>query len=257
MLVGVLLLSASFTFNGCADSSAAAPVIAIAPKSAVTKGIHTVKSGESLYLIAWRYGRDFKELAVANGIDEPFNIHPGQKISLRLASTKQLERYAQKKQKSRTVVKEVKAVSLKEHKPSSSRLTPKDPIIVNKSSTWLWPAKGQVISRFQQKPKPNKGIDIASHKGSSVTATKAGKVVYSGQGLRGYGRLLIIKHDDDYLSAYAHNDEILVKEGHYVKQGQTIAKMGESDSDQVKLHFEIRKNGQPVDPLRYLPKIHS
>jgi lipoprotein NlpD len=115
---------------------------------------------------------------------------------------------------------------------------------------WGWPAQGKILAPFSESAK---GVDISGKPGQPVLATAAGKVVYSGTGLRGYGKLIIIKHNKTYLSAYAHNSEILVKEGDSVVKGQKIAEMGNSDSDQIKLHFEIRRLGKPVDPLRYLP----
>ena len=117
---------------------------------------------------------------------------------------------------------------------------------------WGWPAKGKVVTQFSDTTSL-KGIDIAGSAGQPVTASASGKVVYAGSGLRGYGKLIIIKHNDAYLSAYAHNRDILVKEGQQVVKGQKIAEMGNTDTDQVKLHFEIRRQGKPVDPLRYLP----
>ena len=115
---------------------------------------------------------------------------------------------------------------------------------------WIWPAKGKVIAGFTE---ATKGIDIAGKKGAPVVAAAAGRVVYSGQGLRGYGKLVIIKHNETWLSAYAHNDNIVVKEQQDVKRGQKIAEMGATDADQVKLHFEVRRQGKPVDPARILP----
>ncbi|MDE2366163.1 MAG: peptidoglycan DD-metalloendopeptidase family protein [Betaproteobacteria bacterium] len=117
---------------------------------------------------------------------------------------------------------------------------------------WSWPAKGKLLEGFSES---TKGIDIAGKPGQAVTASAAGKVVYSGAGLRGYGKLIIIKHNNTYLSAYAHNNKILVKEGQTVSKGQKIAEMGNTDADLVKLHFEIRKNGKPVDPLKHLPEV--
>ena len=117
---------------------------------------------------------------------------------------------------------------------------------------WVWPAKGKIITGFSEAASL-KGIDIAGTSGQAVAASAGGKVVYAGTGLRGYGKLIIIKHNGTYLSAYAHNKEILVKEGQQVNRGQRIAEMGNTDADQVKLHFEIRRQGKPVDPLRYLP----
>jgi lipoprotein NlpD len=117
---------------------------------------------------------------------------------------------------------------------------------------WAWPAAGKVISGFSETANL-KGIDIAGKAGQPVLASGAGKVVYAGSGLRGYGKLIIIKHNNTFLSAYAHNREILVKEGQQVARGQKIAEMGDSDADKVMLHFEIRRFGKPVDPAKFLP----
>lgn len=121
----------------------------------------------------------------------------------------------------------------------------------NLNAEWIWPVQGKVIASFNEN---NKGIDIAGKSGQPVYAANSGKVVYSGTGLRGYGKLIIIKHDKTFLSAYAHNRHLLVKEGDDVKKGQKIAEMGNTDADQVKLHFEIRRFGKPVDPITYLGK---
>ncbi len=117
---------------------------------------------------------------------------------------------------------------------------------------WGMPTKGKVIGQFSESAN-RKGIDIAGKLGQPVMASAAGKVVYSGSGLRGYGKLIIIKHNKTYLSAYAHNDKILVKEGQSVSRGQKIAEMGNTDAKQVELHFEVRRFGKPVDPAKYLP----
>jgi lipoprotein NlpD len=119
------------------------------------------------------------------------------------------------------------------------------------SADWIWPVSGKVIDRFDEKR--NKGIAIAAREGDPVVASADGQVVYSGSGLRGYGNLVILKHNDDFISAYAHNRQILVKQGQAVKRGQRIAEVGMSDASQPKLHFEIRRQGKPVDPLAYLP----
>jgi lipoprotein NlpD len=116
---------------------------------------------------------------------------------------------------------------------------------------WIWPAKGSVIGEFDESK--NKGVDIAGAAGDPVLASADGKVVYAGAGLRGYGNLIILKHNNTYLTAYAHNQSLLVKEDQVVKKGQKIAEMGNSDTDKVKLHFEVRRQGKPVDPLKYLP----
>jgi lipoprotein NlpD len=117
--------------------------------------------------------------------------------------------------------------------------------------TWIWPSDGKVVATFDEGK--NKGIDIAGRAGQSVLAAGSGKVMYAGSGIRGYGNLVIVKHSNNLLSAYAHNRSILVKEGQSVNRGQTIAEMGDSDTDAVKLHFEIRQQGKPVDPSKFLP----
>jgi lipoprotein NlpD len=136
-----------------------------------------------------------------------------------------------------------------------ARVDPKpvpEPADGDEKVDWSWPAKGRIVTGFSEAANL-KGIDIAGAAGQPVAASAGGKVVYAGTGLRGYGKLIIVKHNGMYLSAYAHNKEILVKEGQQVTKGQKIAEMGNTDADQVKLHFEIRRHGKPVDPLRYLP----
>jgi lipoprotein NlpD len=118
----------------------------------------------------------------------------------------------------------------------------------------VWPASGKLIAKFSTKKQGNKGIDIAGNRNDSVRAAADGKVVYAGDVLRGYGKLIIVKHNDDYLSAYAHNDRILVKEQQAVKAGEVIAKMGDTDAKRVMLHFEVRFRGKSVNPLKYLPR---
>lgn len=124
--------------------------------------------------------------------------------------------------------------------------------VVNSVGKWRWPAEGKVIESFSDVQGGNKGVDIAGSRGQPVFATAAGRVVYSGNALRGYGNLIIIKHNDDYLSAYAHNDTILVRDQQEVQAGQKIATMGSSGTSSVRLHFEIRYKGKSVNPLRYL-----
>lgn len=136
-------------------------------------------------------------------------------------------------------------------KPVSKEATNKEADDV--ALDWIWPTKGRVIAEFSE-VKASKGIDISGIRGQTISASAAGKVVYAGSGLRGYGKLVIIKHNAIYLTAYAHNQQIMVKEGQAVTQGQKIAEMGDSDADQVMLHFEVRQMGKPVDPLKFLPE---
>lgn len=194
------------------------------------KSYHTVVRGETLFSISWRYGVDAKELARWNRIPKPYTIYPGQK--LRVNST---------------------APGVKGKTPVASKKTskPKQKTKTVPVGDWRWPVKGKLLSKFSS---TNNGIDVVAKSGSPVTAASGGKVVYAGSGLKGYGNLLIIKHNASFLSAYAHNRKLLVREGAAVKAGQKIAEVGATGTDRNKLHFEIRKNGNPVDPLKYLPR---
>ena len=229
--------------------------------------MHTVQRGETLYQIAFRYGWDWKALAAANNMREPYTIFPGQQISLRGG---QAQAVAQRQPQpapvarpgssaSRPSVPVAAAPPAARQPPAAQRpVTPRPstpaPALPANVSGWTWPVQGPLISRFQSNGSLNKGIDIAGQLGQPVKAAAQGAVVYAGRGLIGYGDMIIIKHDDVYLSAYGHNSRLLVSEGDQVRAGQVIAEMGSSGTDRVKLHFEIRRRGQPVDPLTYLPK---
>lgn len=141
-----------------------------------------------------------------------------------------------------------------QNQPVVSQPIPQDNAPVASSIAWRWPTSGNVVQGFSSSDGGNKGIDIGGSRGQAVNATAGGRVVYAGNALRGYGNLIIIKHNDDFLSAYAHNDSILVKDQQEVKAGQQIAKMGNTGTNDVKLHFEIRYKGKSVDPTRYLPR---
>ena len=224
-------------------------------------GQHAVRSGDTLYRIAWRYGRGLKELAKANNIDPPYVIVPGQKINLEKSQSDRKSKYTNlnaQKISERNVTKSKISVSerkiVTEHKKYKNY----------KNIKWKRPHPGPIIANYNSRSTgnmdglaqgvPNKGIDISGQIGDPIFAAADGEVVYAGNGLLGYGNLVIINHNEHYLSAYAHNRNILVKEGWIIKIGQKIAEMGSSESQQTKLHFEIRRNGQSVDPLQYLPK---
>ena len=199
---------------------------------------HTVLSGETLYAIAWRYGLDYRQLAQANRVVAPYTIYPGQKLVL--ASKPQTA--AKPTPASKPVSKAIPRKSI-----PVTKTAPSAPV-----SAWHWPADGKIVRDYSGTL--HKGIDIDGEAGDQVKATAAGKVVYAGSGIVGYGRLLIVKHNEDYLSAYGHNRRLLVGEGESVKAGQKIAEKGSSATNSVKLHFEIRREGKPVDPKRLLPK---
>ena len=251
LLAPLLAVVLVVQLGGCA-SSTNAPVVdrqhrgqparAVKP---VTSGSYVVRPQDTLYSIAFRYGRDWKELAVSNRIAPPYTIRPGQVIQF---SKKPQTATAKPKP-----VTQVRPVATAKPQPAAKPAGKPKPAVAP-TGNWLWPAEGTVISRFSSATTLNKGIDIAGKIGQPVKATAKGTVVYAGSDLRGYGELLIIKHNDTFISAYGHNRRLLVSEGQEVRAGQQIAEMGSTGTDRVKLHFEIRRQGSPVDPLQYLPK---
>ncbi|MFK5985483.1 MAG: peptidoglycan DD-metalloendopeptidase family protein [Pseudomonadota bacterium] len=223
---------------------------------------HYVRKRDTLYSIAWQYGLDFKDIAKWNHIKSPYLIRIGEKIRLLSfkkqngKTKKQLKKQPKtfKKAKLTTISKSSKKNKINKQTTKKVKRIKKQTELKYKTKlSWVWPARGKIIQRFTPS-KGKKGIDISVNKGARIKATEAGKVVYSGHGLQGYGLLLIIKHNNQYLSAYAHNSKLLIGEGSKVKRGQVIALAGKTASERVKLHFEIRKNGKPVNPLKFLPK---
>jgi len=254
--------------------------------------IYIVKKGDTLYSIAFNYGLDHQQLAESNGIKDSAVIHIGQQIRLYANNTannavgtiqpvtvdsKPLQpvvpfikdqpkvvKYAYSDSAAAQIDKvqgaaqsEVAAEARSKVENPAQPVKPSVPAaaaegVADEALEWSSPAKGQVIGEFSESSN-RKGIDIAGKLGQPIFASAPGKVVYSGSGLRGYGKLIIIKHNKAYLSAYAHNDQILVKEGQNVARGQKIAEMGNTDAAQVQLHFEIRYFGKPVDPAKFLP----
>jgi lipoprotein NlpD len=210
---------------------------------------HKVLSGDTLYSISWNFNLDYKEVARWNNIRAPYVIYPGQ--SIRLTAPPVKKAVVKKTVPSRTKPAEKKPV--KKQAEVAKKVSKKDePVKYARNINWQWPTKGKLIK--SSSPISKKGLDIAGKKGQLIKASGAGVVVYSGSGLLGYGRLIIIKHNETYLSAYAHNSVLMVKEGDSVSGGQKIAKMGQDSNGQALLHFEIRKNGNPVAPAKYLPK---
>ena len=214
------------------------------------RGWYFVKTSDTLYSIAWRYGLDYRELAQWNQIAIDGTIYPGQRLLLIKPPSTQGSTPDNETQKQNPRPPEVVLEST-DNAPQSASVPPyegSDP------SSWLWPTEGRVISRFSAKRLDRKGIDIGGKLGQPIVAVADGKVVYSGNGLAGYGNLVIIKHSDTFLSAYAYGQQRLVKEGETVEAGMAIAKMGNLKTGTARLHFQIRKNGKPVDPLRFLPE---
>jgi len=263
----------------CSSREKPAPVVTVYGSTPLNKRVqnsinaseYRVQAGETLYSIAWRANSDVRQIAKLNNISPPYNIYPNQKLILVAnnqgkSSKASKNKHSSKKQTkssnltSNKVVKKTVASSKKQaygENVSKKKIVQDDLPKTNfsqKISRWKWPVKGRVIAHFSSKAQGNKGIDIAGRRGTNIRATASGKVVYTGSALRGYGKLVIIKHNDDYLSAYAHNDRILVKEQQQIKAGDIVAKMGDTDAQRVMLHFEVRFRGKSVDPLKYLPK---
>ncbi|MGH8245007.1 MAG: peptidoglycan DD-metalloendopeptidase family protein [Gammaproteobacteria bacterium] len=209
---------------------------------------HVVAAGDTLYSIAWRYGQDYRDVARWNGIQPPYLIVPRQVIRLTPLATEAASPGVAPSPEART-------------SPRAARRHSPRPVIQAAPETaaspiqWHWPTDGSVMR--SDSPTSKKGIDIGGRVGQSIHAAASGSVVYSGSGLLGYGRLIIIKHNDTFLSAYAHNRQLLVKEGDQVRTGQPIATMGLGISGRPVLHFEIRKDGKPVNPLEHLPRSSS
>ena len=252
---------------------------------------HIVKKGDTLYSIALDYGQDYRELAAWNNLQDPGLIRIEQRLRLfppdsigeaTIAQPTPLaapaatpvfsEPRARKLPYSEQALAQLKMLAPKPApaptpsvpapvQPSGKLPTAPAPLpaLAQKSTaasdgkmTWEWPAQGRLLYGFGQ-GSIQKGVGIEGRSGQPVLAAAPGKVVYSGSGLRGYGKLIIIKHNASYLSVYAHNSQILVKEGQSVAKGQKIAEIGDTDSDRIALHFEIRRLGKPIDPLQYLP----
>ena len=281
----MVLLLAAAVLGGCAGRQPA-PVIerapgAQAPAAPPVRAVavdqrpetYTVKRGETLYGIALDHGLDYRELAEWNGISNPNVIRVGDTLRLRAPATAAaLEGAVQVRPvtsagalESRPLGAGPEAASAvkKPDEATIARVEPRRPEPEPKPKPeaqsdddekvdWSWPVAGRIVARFADPV--SKGVDISAKLGDPVLASAPGRVVYSGAGLRGYGKLIIIKHNPTYLSAYAHNNQILVKEGQSVAKGQKIGEVGSTDADAPKLHFEIRRLGKPVDPLKFLPE---
>jgi lipoprotein NlpD len=221
---------------------------------------HRVERGDTLYSIGWRYNQDYRQIARWNNLSSPYILKEGQ--WLRVAPPDEpwwADEYPDRVKKSttarrssakpNTVAKASPGTSSKKSYAHTKRLDLGKPIPVK---NWQWPTDRKLKAQYSRKPQFSKGVVIPGKRGQSVLAAADGEVVYSGSGLIGYGKLIIVKHNKTYLSAYANNGEMLVGEGDHVKVGQKIATMGSTGIDQVLLYFEIRENGEPVDPLKYL-----
>ncbi|KAB8190180.1 peptidoglycan DD-metalloendopeptidase family protein [Lysobacter maris] len=229
------------------SGSGAGPVAVSKPKPGASV---VVRRGDNLYRIATDNGITLRDLAAWNGIAAPYTIHPGQRLRLYPSGGQSGSTATASRPSSGS--RPGASASSGSRPATAPATTPAAP--VNSGLSWRWPADGELISRFSGGDPTKQGVDIAGRSGAPVRSAGDGVVVYSGAGLVGYGELIIIKHNDQWLSAYGHNRNRLVAEGAVVKSGQQIAEMGRSGADRDMLHFEIRYNGKPVDPLQYLPR---
>ena len=233
-------------------------------KPATANATHyVVRRGDTLYSIAWQHGLTYRQLADINGIRSPYTIYSGQRLRVKPLAPQRAIASVQSKPRTAPAAHQPKPVAVPTAVSSAPTPAPEPAARPSASATgsvaaydgnWVWPTRGRLLRGFQQDSSGRKGIDIGGHNNQPVNAAANGKVVYAGSGLVGYGRLIIVKHNENLLSAYGHNNKLLVAEGEYVKAGQMIATMGSSGTNRTGLYFEIRKNGKPVNPLHYLPK---
>ena len=222
-------------------------------------GYYLVRKGDTLYSIAWQHGLGYRELAAINGIRPPYTIYSGQRLRVRKAAGSGGATAVPLQQRRPVVSSRPKTAAVAKPVARPASTTP--PKAVPQATggqafngKWAWPTRGRVLSRFQSNASGKRGIEIGGHADQPVKAAANGTVVYAGSGLVGYGRLIIVKHNENLLSAYGHNSTLLVAEGEHVTAGKMIAKMGSSGTRRNELYFEIRKDGKPVDPLKYLPR---
>ena len=252
----ILLLLISFIV-GCSAPTARAPVQDITKHSGGVRSTqgsyrgattYTVEPGDTITLISWKTGLSKQQLISRNNLRNVNKILVGQVLNLKQSQSVKRTTYSD--QPSKNTKKSQQKVEQKKSKSYAKIYSETS----KKIAGWAWPSNGKLIKKFSASNAGLQGIGIKSNRGSPVKSTADGHVVYAGSGLRGYGNLIIVKHNNDYLSAYAHNEKLLVKENQKVKKGQKIALMGDSGTNDVYLHFEIRYQGKSVDPLRYLPK---
>ncbi len=232
-------------------------------------GTYSVRTGDTLYAIAFHYGMDPQELARWNGIAGPYVIHPGQKLRMlppKPGSVTSADSSAVKvsavKPPAQARTKPAAETKPVQTSPPSAAPVSKQPQVAKPQpapvdadpKSWRWPTQGRVLRGYVADNPSRNGLDITGKDGQAIIASAPGQVVYSGNGLIGYGELIIIRHSEKMLSAYAHNRVRLVKEGDQVTAGQKIAEMGRNTGNEPLLHFEIRVRGKPVNPLNYLPK---
>lgn len=283
------LLVCTLLFACSSSTHTPAPVVSLdmsEPEKVTpfTQDVYTIQPGDTLFAIAWYSGNDYRDLARINNLRPPYTIRVGSQIRLKAlpappqrqadspptrarvarSSTTSDESGRTSSKTDQGVIdrpsdqaygeseKNVNDQRVSAPKQANSRAASQR--FEKTVSQWVWPASGDIVGRFSSAESGNKGIDIRNTRGTPIVAAADGKVVYTGEALRGYGRLVIIKHTETFLSAYAHNDRILVEEQQWVTAGEQIGTMGSSGTDTVMLHFEVRYRGRSLDPQRYLPR---
>ena len=268
LVIGILL-----SLCACTSHHLPAPVFNLSTTIAtpqnlteITGSEYRVEQGDTLFAIAFYSSNNYRELAKLNSIQAPYTLNIGQRILLKAPpkppykatklDTEQAVQTFNKIEVDRKPKREYGVTKPQNHRKNQKKnsVNSVKSYKIAHDNTWIWPASGESTIATIGSDGSKRGLNIKGAKGSQVLAAAGGKVVYAGNALKGYGNLVIIKHDDQYLSAYAHNEYIFVQEQTYVRQGQQIATMGNSGASDVLLHFEIRKMGKSMDPFKYLPK---
>jgi lipoprotein NlpD len=235
--------------TGCADRPRPAPIVergmrlGVPAGPASAPGVYRVQAGDTLFKIAFGYDLDYRELARLNNLNPPYRIYSGQRLRVP----------ARRSSATTTALAAMPAAEPARSLPAVPSADPPEAPAALTPTAWFWPVQGKVITEFDP-VNGRKGLDIAGRRDTPVMAAASGTVVYAGSALRGYGKLVIVQHGPAWLSAYAHQSTLRVAEGQKVSAGEAIGAMGDSDTDRVKLHFEVREFGKPVDPRLFLPR---
>lgn len=281
VVVGVLIL------QGCTAPHEPAPVERVYrgktfldyERASLNQETYRVQAGETLYSIAFRANMDLREIAQLNGLSHPYTIFVGQELRLRpstpvpsprssptqeTVATRSSSEYGvtNNQQSTQTTSEQSAGPSTPRSESSGTPATPvvSSPSVQTQRSVptadlrWQWPSRARVVRRFSTHETGGRGMEFAGNRGDPVLAAAAGRVVYVGSALRGYGQLIILKHNDDYITAYGHNDQLLVREQQWVEAGEQIATMGSTGREDVRLRFELRFRGNSVNPENYLPR---
>jgi lipoprotein NlpD len=253
-LTCIVSLAVALQLTACAPISPA-PVVNGWSTTAGKSSQYIVQPGDTIYSIAWVFGVSYKKIAELNDLDAQYSLQGVRYLTMPPASDSTFKAQVASSDLNNPPV-QVGSVQATQAQPSQAATAkPRVPTRISTTQQrWVWPLRGKIVAAFKSGNPPNKGIDIATEYATPVAAAAAGEVVYSGSGLQGYGNLIIIKHKHDVMTAYAYNSKLLVKLGSNVRAGQKIAEAGRGPNGLAMLHFEIRDDATPVNPLRLLPK---